>query len=517
MRDLKELFRLRFDLKLTQRQAARASGFSRSTAQDYERRALAAGILSSEAIVNLSPEELSNKLGFSKPVHKVGDDSKTDKVIPDWAQFRQELSRHRHLTLMLLWTEYKEKYLDKSYQYSQFCELYKRWSKKISICFRQEHKAGEKVFVDYAGTRFSVTNFETGEVKVAEVFVGVLGASSYVFAEATWTQGLPDWLMSHRKMFEFFGGVSEIIVPDNLKSGITRPDRYEATINKSYREFSEHYDTCVIPARVRKPQDKAKVEVSVQVVTRWITMALRNKTFFSLEELNDSFRVLLKKLNEKKMRHLGKSRAELFELLDKPALKPLPAKPFEFGEWKRVRINIDYHFEFDKALYSVPYQLTGEELWVRASSFTIEVYKDLHRVCSHRRTYIERKMITEPSHRPPSHQEHLKWTPERITKWADSKGADVGAFIAKLIASKRHPEQAYRSALGCIRLADKFGDERLNLACKKALSYGSSNYQTVKNMLKNNMEKIENEKPKQLSLIEQFTDSENVRGAEFYH
>jgi transposase len=338
-----------------------------------------------------------------------------------------------------------------------------------------------------------------------------------VFAEATASQALPDWLLSHRHMFEYFGGVTQIIVPDNLKSGITKPDRYEATINESYRELAEHYGSCVIPARVRKPKDKAKVEVSVQVITRWIIMALRKRMFYSLAELNAAIRELLVRVNGRKMRHIGKSRRELFEQFDKPALKPLPAKPYEFGLWKRVRVNVDYHVVYDNSFYSVPHQLIGKELWLRASANNIELYQDLQRVCAHRRTHIKGRYQTEPSHRPKAHQEHLKWTPERITDWAGAKGAHVKLFIAKLIASKAHPEQSYRSAMGCIRLADKYGVDSLNKACEKALALGSYRYQTVNNMLKNGMEKVSESSNQKNKFKEQFTGPENTRGSEYYH
>lgn len=519
MRDIKEIFRLRFNLNLSQRKVAKATGFGRTTVQEYELKAIEAGLTSMEQIEGLTPNDLYTKLGFkqSQFTKTNSTESSNEKIIPDWTVIREELSQ-KHMTLSLLWTEYKEQHPKRSYQYSQFCYLYQQWSKKLSLVMRQEHKAGEKIFVDYAGTTFKVLDRGTGEIHSAQVFVGVLGASSYVFAEATWTQGLPDWLASHRRMLEFFGGVSEIIIPDNLKSGITSPDRYEAKVNDSYREFAEHYGTCIIPARVRKPKDKAKVEVSVQVITRWITMALRKRTFYSLEELNQVIREYLDRVNQKKMRHLGKSRKELFEQLDKPALKPLSAKPYEYGEWKKVRANVDYHVAFEKSFYSVPYQLVGHELWVRASSEHIEIYENILRICSHRRTHLEGKYVTDASHRPKAHDEQSKWTPERLIQWGRSKGNFVAQFIEALIENRgEHKEQAYRSVLGCLRLSDKYGGARLDRACEIALNLESYKYQTIKNILSNNMDKIQGGDQNNINLNEQFTGPDNVRGSEFYH
>jgi transposase len=287
-------------------------------------------------------------------------------------------------------------------------------------------------------------------------------------------------------------------------------------VNKAYVEFCEHYGTCVIPARSGKPKDKAKVEVSVQIVSRWIIAALRNRTFYSLAELNEAIRELLIRINNRKMRHIGKSRLELFDSLEKTLLKPLPSKPYEFGEWKKVTANIDYHIEFSDVFYSVPHHLTGESLWVRGTNSVIEIYKNLERIASHRRSFRKGKFITDPSHRPVTHQEHAKWTPERIVSWATSKGDIVGEFVKKLIASKAHAEQGFRSSLGIIRLADKYGEIRLRAACAKAIRIESINYQTVKNMLVNNMESL---RPTDEELQKSFfeIDHENVRGESYYH
>ena len=514
MRDIKELLRLRLGQGLSQRQTAKASGFGRTTVQEYEERARRAGLNDPVEIDLLSSEELSQRLGLKTISSLPTRVRPASRGTPDWSKVREELVRHKHTTLMLLWTEYKSENPE-GYQYSQYCELYRNWTKRLSLVMRQEHRAGEKAFIDYAGTTINIVDSETGEVQSAQIFVSALGASSYIFAEATWSQSLPDWLMSHRRMFEFYGGVSEILVPDNLKSGVTKPDRYEAGINRAYRELAEHYGTCVIPARVRKPKDKAKVEVSVQVVSRWIIAALRGRTFFSLAELNAEIRILLEKINNRKMRHVGKSRLELFEELEKSVLKPLPAKPYEYGEWKQVTVNVDYHVEFCHVFYSVPYEFVGQKFWVRATNAVIEIYRDLERIAAHRRSYRRGHYVTEPGHRPVAHREQAKWTPERIISWGSTKGGDVGEFLKKLLSQKTHPEQSFRAALGVIRLSDKYGDARLARACAKAMRIGSIRYQTVKNLLANSMESVPpTDTELQIHLFE--LNHENVRGETYY-
>lgn len=515
MKDIKELLRLRFGLGLSQRQTAKASGFGRTTVQEYEERARLGNLTSVEEFEKLSSDEIYKRLGFKGGPGLAASPPSSTKALPDWQKVREELCRHKHVTMLLLWTEYKEQHPE-GYKYSQFCDLYKQWSKKLSLTMRQEHKAGEKTFIDYAGSTIDIVDSETGEVNPAQVFVSCLGGSSYVYAEATMSQAMCDWLMSHRRMVEFYGGVSEILVPDNLKSGVTKPDRYEAGVNKAYVEFCEHYGTCVIPARSGKPKDKAKAEVSVQVVSRWIIAALRNRTFYSFAELNEAIRELLTRINDRKMRHIGKSRFEMFESMEKPVLKPLPEKAYEFGEWKKATANIDYHIEFSDVFYSVPHQMTGQTLWVRGTNSVIEIYKNLERIASHRRSFRRGKYVTEPSHRPVAHQEHAKWTPERITNWANSKGDSVGEFVKRLIARKAHPEQGFRASLGIIRLADKYGETRLQSACAKAIRIESISYQTVKNMLANNVESL-NPTDEELQRTLFDINHENVRGGSYYH
>lgn len=437
---------------------------------------------------------------------------------PDWKRIHEELGRRDHqVTLALLWAEYKAEN-PKGYQYSRFAELYRRWTLRLSVVMRQHHRPGEKSFVDYCDG-LKIVDSRTGELIPTQLFVGALGASSYTFAEATFSQTIPDWLMSHVRMYEFFGGVTPITVPDNLRSGIAKADRYEAQINLSYRDLSEHYGTCIIPARVRKPRDKGKVEAAVLVAQRWILAVLRNRTFYSLKELNLAIAELLVKLNNRVMRHVKQSRRELYERLDRPALQPLPAVRYEFAEWKKERLPIYYHVQYDDHFYSAHYTLTGELLWCRASGTTVEIFHKGNRVASHPRSFVKYEYSTEPAHRPANHAAHAEWSPARIIAWGKTIGPQTAALIERVIADKPHPEQGYRSALGIIRLEKKFTKERLEKASEKALSIGSPSYKTLQSMLKRHMESVSapqapavhNEQ--QLELLAK----ENIRGSGYYH
>ena len=337
-----------------------------------------------------------------------------------------------------------------------------------------------------------------------------------MYVEASWSQSLSDWLMSHRRMFEFFGGVPQIVVPDNLKSGVTKPNGYEAVVNRSYQELSEHYGSCVIPARVGKPKDKAKVESGVLLASRWILASLRDRRFFSLEQANEAIGICLERINNKKMRSFDKSRRELFEQIDKPVLGKIPTRPYEVVFWKRATVNIDHHIVFEDHFYSVPYSLVKRGVEIRSTEKLIEIFLRDTRVASHRRSFLKGGYSTEISHRPPSHKAQLEWTPERIINWGSKKGKNTGLFIKRLIESKQHPEQGYRSALGVIRLAQKHGEDRLNLACGKAMAIGAIKYQTVKNILKNKMERA-NVKRTEKQQQDFFTSNTNVRGKDYYY
>ena len=510
MRSVRDVLRLHFE-NLSSRKIASASNCKRSTVRDYVDRLDKSDLKTWDQVLAVSDLDLEIALGFKKRQEQVVSSA---KAMPDWLEVHRELSKNKSVTLALLWTEYKENY-PSGYQYTQFCIHYARWSKKLSVVMRQDHVAGEKSFVDYCeGICF--TNTETGEITQTQLFVGCLGASSFTFAESTMTQALPDWLMSHVRMFEFFGGVTEITVPDNLKSGVTKPCFYEPVLNESYRDLAVHYKTAIIPAHVRKPKHKAKVECNVLVAQRWILACLRHHTFYSNQEINDAIRPLLEKLNNRQMRHMKKSRRELFLEIDRSALKPLPASRYEFSEWKKVKVNIDYHVEYDFHFYSVLYTHVGRELMCRASGSVIELFLESERIASHRRSYVKGKHTTLDEHMPASHRAMGRFPPSRLITWGTSIAPSVGLLVEQILASRRHPEQSYRSAMGVIRLEKKYGKVRLEKTCTRALALSAHTYGFVRDMLKNNTDQLiadHGSKP----VIPDVGTKPNTRGRGYYH
>ena len=504
MRKIREVLRLKWECGLKNRAIARSCSISHSTVSEYLQRAKAAG-LSWPLPADLDEDALFRLL-FPTASHP------SSKIIPcpDWSLIHTEL-RRKSVTLRLLWVEYREAHAD-GYEYSQFCELYRRWAKRLKPSMRLSHKGGEKLFVDYAGQTVPVVDPHTGEVRQAQIFVAVLGASSYTYAEAHWSQDLVNWTGAHVRAFAFIGGVPEIVVPDNLKAGVKHPCRYEPDLNPTYQDLAQHYGTAVIPARPRKAKDKAKVEVGVQVVERWILARLRNRTFFSLADLNQAIRELLDELNTRLMKHLGRSRRELFEALDRPALKPLPEQPYEFAIWKEARVNIDYHVEFEHHYYSVPHTLIHEEVYVRATEGTIEIFFNNQRIASHRRSNALGRHTTLSEHMPPAHQKYQEWSPDRFTRWAQTIGPHTTQLVQALLTSRKHPQQAYRSCLGLLRLASRYGEERLEAACCRALPAGIHSYKGVKNILDAKLDQVEPEEPAPVVP----PSHENIRGQTYY-
>lgn len=484
MRKIKEILRLRLLGAITgARRIGLAVGCGKSAVAECLQRATAAGLTDWASVEALDETALEQRLYPGK----AGARSPGQRPMPHWPRIREELARRDHqVTLALLWSEYKAEHPG-GYQYTQFVEHYRRFEKSLSVVLRQSHAPGERSFVDYCDG-IALTDPVSGQKVPTQLFVGVLGASSYTFAMASLSQELPAWLDCHVRMYTFFEGVSALTVPDNLRSAVKRADRYEPELNPSYRELAQHYGTCVIPARVRKPRDKAKVEAAVLVAQRWILAALRHRTFYSLNELNAAIAQLLVKLNDRVMRHVNESRRSLYERLERPALKPLPLTRYEYAQWKQVKLNIDYHAEFDDHYYSASYTLIGESLWCRATSNTVELFHKGKRVASHPRSYAKYHRSTVAEHRPASHRAHLDWTPSRLIDWGKSIGVHTGALIEHVIGSKPHPEQGYRSALGILRLSNKHGAQRLELACAKAFAIRSPSYKTVKTMLDQRME-----------------------------
>ena len=448
MRKTKEVFRLKFDCQLSNRKIAKSCLIARSTVAEYLFRFQQAA-LSWPLPETMDDAELEERL-----FPATSSIPPAERSLPDWLYIHNEL-RRKGVTLALLWQEYKAQH-PTGYQYSQFCYRYRQWAKKIDPVMRQEHRAGEKLFVDYAGMTIPVYDRQEAKTRQAQIFVAVLGASNYCFAEATWTQSLPDWIASHVRAFAFFGGVPRIVVPDNIKTGITKARFYEPDINPTYLDMANHYGTVVIPTRVRKPKDKAKVETGVQIVERWILARLRDRQFFGLHQLNQAITVLLAELNQKPFQKMPGTRKSLFENLDRPALMPLPVCPYQYAEWKKARVHIDYHIEVERHYYSVPHQLIQKQLDVRITPNTIECFYKNKRVASHIRNYQQGRHSTVKAHMPKSHQKWAQWTPKRFIRWAEKIGPQTVQLIEAILSSRSVPQQGFRSCLGVLRRAKSY-------------------------------------------------------------
>ncbi len=505
MRKIREVVRLSQVLGLSQRQVAGSVRLGQSTVWDYLVRYRVSG-LSWDELEALDDEALEQRLFPSEQVS-----SERSRSLPDWLEIHLEL-KGKGVTRSLLWQEYRERHPG-GYGLSRFCELYRAWKKQLEVSLRQDYFGGERLFVDYAGETVDVVDPRSGEARAAQIFVAVLGASNYTYAEATWSQDLRDWIGSHERAFEALGGVVELVVPDNLKSGVSKPDWYEPDVNQTYTEMAEHYGVAVLPTRIRRPRDKAKVESGVLQVERWILARLRHQKFFSLRELNTSIRALLVELNDRPLKVLGVSRRELFEKVDRPALRPLPESRYEFGEWKKVRVAPDYHVELLGHYYSVPYQLVREQLDLRFTDHTVEVFRRSKRVAGHRRSRRRGKHTTLREHMPKAHQAYLEWTPTRLVRWAQKSGPATAQLVEAILQTRPHPQQGFRSCLGLMRLGKSYGDERLEAACQRSLRLQSYSYQSVKSILKNGLDRQPLLRSDPEGTVIEHT---NVRGAEYY-
>ena len=508
MRKLTEILRLS-SAGLSARQIALSCGIARSTVAEHLSRLEAAG-LSWPLAVGLNEEALERRLfGGESPTRN------RDPLRPlaDWPALHKELTQ-KGVTLKLLWQEYRQEQ-PHGYLYSQFCEHYRRWAESLDVCLRQTYRAGERLFVDYAGLTVPLRDPRSGQIEEAQIFVAALGASHYLYAEATRTQQLPDWIESHIHTYEHLQGVPEITTPDNLKSGVVRACRYDPDINPTYQDMATHYGTAIIPTRPRHPRDNAKAESGVQVVEREVLAPLRHQTFFSLAELNGAMRTRLQEVNHRPLQKLDVSRHDLFVEVDQPALKPLPPTRYEYAEFLKARVNIDYHIEVLGHYYSVPYGLKGEQLDVRLSARMVEALHKGRRVAAHPRDDRKGRHSTEPSHMPRAHREYLAWTPSRIIHWAGTIGPHCAQAVQQIIDSRPHPEQGYRAALGIIRLAKGYAASRVDAACRRALVLDVCRYQSVKSILKSgkDLENLPTDSPP-AGLCR--AHHQNVRGAEYY-
>jgi transposase len=507
MRKIKDVLRLTHDGHLNTQQVALSLNISRSTVKNYQERAHKAG-LSWPLSDDLTEEALEQKL-FPPLVSLQA----PAKALPDFDYIYRELKAHKkfNLTLDQLWREYKEQYPD-GYQYSQFCQLYRGYRDKLDYSMRQDHKGGEKLFVDYA-EGLSLIDPQSGDPIPTQLFVAVWGASTYTFAEASLTQQLPDWIGSHTRAFEYFGCAPKVLVPDCLKSAVSRACRYEPELNPTYADMASHYGICVIPARPARPRDKAKVENGVLIAKRWILSVLRHRNFYTLAALNAAIRELLERLNNRRLRKLKQSRHQLFLLFDQPNAQSLAQKAYEYAEWKIATVNIDYHIEVDRHYYSVPYQLKGEKLQVRLTAHTVEALRKGQRVASHVRSFLPHQHTTLKEHMPPAHRKYSDWSPSRFIRWAEKTGPHATRLVHTIIDSRTHPEQAYRSCLGILRLEKLYPKERLENAAARALRFSNLSLKALRKILENGLDRLE-EKDSPSAVLPLH---DNIRGGQYYH
>ncbi len=508
MPKLKQLIGLQ-DSNLSVRALARALGLSVGAISKYLRAVKAAGISAAQA-ETLSEAELELRV-FGPPE---GGQPGT-LVPPDCAWIHGELKRHRHVTLQLLWEEYAEQHGATAYRRSAFCQIYRRWEKRLKRSMRQRHFAGEKLFVDYAGRTVPIYGSRGEESFRAHVFVSAMGASGCAYAEATRSESLPDWLASHVRALEYYGAAPTILVPDNPRVGVTRADRYEPELQRSYGELAAHYRCVVIPARPYRPKDKSRVELTVLLVCRWVLARLRHQRFFSLEELNAAIRPLIHELNERAFQRLPGSRRSVFESLDRPAMRALPTAPYVYSQWKERTVAFDYHVDVDRHYYSVPHALVGHTVWARFTATTVEVFFRSQRVATHMRSYQRGGQTTLTEHMPKSHRAHAEWSPKRLIQWGESIGVNTGAVVEHMLRSKPHPEQGYRACLGLLALAREYGEQRLEAASALALRLASPTRKSVSSILKSGRDLHPAAATEPLAL--ELPAHGNVRGPGYYH
>ena len=473
MRKVREVLRLKHALGMSYRKISEATGVGKTQAAEYVRRAEVAGI-------GWPVPDGIDDAGLNLRLFPVLGDSTHVRPAIDWPKIQNELKR-RGVTLLLLW---------------------------------QEHLAGEKLFVDWAGDTIGVFDPATGEEHRARIFVAALGASNYTYAEARWTETLPDWIGAHVNMFAALDGVPQALVPDNLKAGITKPSRYEPGINRTYQDLADHYDCVVLPTRIVKPRDKAKVEVAVQIVERFVLAKLRNTTFFSLAELNIAIRDCVAAINAKVMRRVGKSRIELLETLERPALKALPGEPYAYAEWKRARVAPDYHVEIDDHLYSVPSKLIREIVEARITSATVEIFHKGGRIASHAFSAVRNRHTTITEHMPSAHRRYAEWTPAKMMCEATKIGPATVALFEAIMKAKPHPEQGFRSCLGIISLVKTYGPARVEAACRRGNDVGSTTYGSIASILKHG---LDHAFAKQATPDAPPLRHSNIRGSGYYH
>ena len=507
MRRIREVLRLKHECDLSFGQIARALHVSKGTVSNYLSVAEAAGI-THEVASGLDDSALIARLYPQRYVYR-------QFAVPEFAQVHRELKR-KGVTLQLLWEEYREGAQGVPYSRSRFCERYLAFVGTLRRSMRQTHVAGEKLFVDYAGPTVPIYGEQADEVARAHIFVAVWGASNYTYAEATASETKIDWIRAHVNALTFFGGVPALLIPDQPRALVTRPERYEPESNRTYEALAEHYGCAILPARPGKPRDKAAVELAVQITERWVLARLRHQRFYGLAPLNAAIGELVRLLNDKPFQKLDGSRRSWFERLDRPAMRALPPAPFEYAEFKRARISrLDYHVEFNRHYYSVPHALVGQEVELRVTQSTVEVLFRNRRIASHRRSFQRGGYTTVPEHMPASHRAHREWTPQRLIHWAGTIGTATQTVVTHILETKAHPEQGYRACLGMLALERKYSRQRLEAACARAVQIRALSRKSVLSILESGLDR----EPLQQSLeIDAALPSHpNVRGSKYYH
>jgi transposase len=506
MRRIRQILQLHFEAHASARVIARELGIGRSTVQGYLARVATADLvwpLPADLTDQMLEERLFPPASFKRGVRRYTE--------PDWASLVQEMKRPG-MNLMILWEEYQAVHLE-GYGYSRFCELYRGFERRLSPTMRQTHVAGHKAFVDYSGKRVPIVDPATGEVRLAEIFVAVLGASNLTYAEATWTQRLPDWIGAHVRMFRFYGAAPRLLVPDNLKSGVNKASFYDPEVNRTYSGMAAHYRVGVVPARSRKPKDKASVEAAVKFAQFYILGRLRNVTFFSLDECNTAIKAVMERMNGRVMRRLGVSRRQLFEAVERPAMQSLPDHDYEYADWHLCRVGIDYHVEVAGFFYSVPHGLIREQVDTRATVGAVEVFHRGKLVAAHARRYGGPRHGTQPDHMPSAHRRYAEWTPERFQRQARAIGPNTEALIITVLAHRPHPEQGFRTCVGVLRLFRGIEAARAEAVCIYALEIGARSYQSVASILKHGLDRKASPQAADGTPIVH----DNIRGSGYFH
>ena len=505
MRQIRETLRLHMQAGLSYNEIGRVLKISKSVAGKYVSLARVAGV-DWDLVQTLSDEDLEARL------YRPALPRSSHQRAPDFGMVHQELKRPG-VTLMLLWEEYATGN-PLAYKYTSFCVKYGEFARRQQRSMRQIHIAGEKLFVDYAGGTVPIVDPLTGEITQAQIFVATLGASNYTYACATPRQTTADWIDAQVQALEFFGGVVGLIVPDQTRALIKTPGRYDPEPNRTYDEFAKHYDCAVLPARPRHPRDKPKVEGAVLLVQRWILARLRNRRFFSLGELNVAIKELLADLNQRPFKRLPGCRRSAFELLDAPALRPLPASRYVISRWKTAKVNIDYHVEFEGHYYSVPHRLVGARIDVRVIGNLLECFASNQCVASHAVSTKRGGFSTAADHMPASHRAHLEWTPAKLIAWGQRIGVSTAAVVTWQLEHRPHPEQGYRACLGLLALVRRYNAERLEAACTRAMALRAPHLKSVTNILKSGLDRQPSLVPATSSPT---IEHENVRGPDYYH